>query len=67
METPLKTFKAVAKSKVPGMVEPFVDWFEAASREEAVEQWKAQAVACGIDLNDITLESMTEQPAGAAS
>jgi hypothetical protein len=43
------------------MLEPFVDWFEADTPQEAVEAWQHQAAECGISPDEIVLVSVEER------
>jgi hypothetical protein len=43
------------------MLEPFVDWFEADTPQEAVATWQHQAAECGISPEEIVLVSVEEQ------
>ena len=45
------------------MIEPFVDWFEADTPQEAVEAWQHQAAECGISPEEIVLVSIEEEQA----
>lgn len=54
----LNEYKLTAKSTCASVTEPFVDWFEAETEAQAIEQWKAQAIECGIELSDIQLVSV---------
>ena len=54
----ITVFKCTARASDLSGLEDFTEYFEAETREEAVEQWKAQAIAAGVDLADIELVSM---------
>jgi hypothetical protein len=57
----MKTFRLTARSRHAGMLEPFVDWFEADTPQEAVATWQHQAAECGISPEEIVLVSVEEQ------
>ena len=59
----MKTFRLTARSRHTGMIEPFVDWFEADTPQEAVEAWQHQAAECGISPDEIVLVSVEERQA----
>lgn len=50
-----KEYKVTARSVCANVTEPFVDFFEVTSAQEAVDAWKAQAADCGVELSDIQL------------
>jgi len=56
----MKLFRLTARSKCAAVIEPFVDWFECDTAEEAIAAWQHNATDCGVSLDDIELVSVVE-------